>query len=55
LQVSSGSRVMDALWWNYSGDWGGYGTVDLVFQIAEERYRGERRNYLRIDDLRPAA
>ena len=55
LQVSSGSRVMDALWWNYSDDWGGYGTVDLVFQIAEERYRGERRNYLRIDDLRPAA
>ncbi len=55
LHVSSGSRSIDALAWNYPGEWGGYDTVDLVFQLAEDSYRGERRNYLRVDDLRPAA
>ena len=54
LQVSSGSGSVDALAWNYAGDWGGYDAVDLVFQLAEDSYRGERRTYLRIDDLRPA-
>ncbi len=54
LQVSSGDRSVDALAWNYAGDWGGYDAVDLVFQLAEDSYRGERRTYLRIDDLRPA-
>ena len=54
LQVSSGSRSVDALAWNYAGDWGGYDAVDIVFQLAEDSYRGERRTYLRIDDLRSA-
>ncbi len=54
LRVSSGGSSIDALAWNYPGDWGGYETVDLVFQLAEDSYRGERRPYLRIDDLRPA-
>ena len=54
LRVSSGGRSIDALSWNYAGDWGGYETVDIVFQMAEDSYRGERRPYLRLDDLRPA-
>ena len=54
LQVSGGGRSIDALAWNHPGDWGGYEAADLVFQLAEDRYRGERRPYLRIDDLRPA-
>ena len=54
LQVSSGERTIDALAWNHAGGWGGYESVDLVYQLAEDRYRGERRTYLRIDDLRPA-
>lgn len=54
LKVSSGGRSIDALAWNYPGEWGGYATADLVFQLAEDNYRGERRPYLRIDDLRPA-
>ena len=55
LSVSSGGRTIDALSWNHSGGWGGYRAADLVFQLAEDSYRGERRPYLRIDDLRPAA
>jgi single-stranded-DNA-specific exonuclease len=55
LQVSDGQRTIDALQWNAPGGWGGYGFVDLVFQPVEDRYRGESRIYLRIDDLRPAA
>ena len=54
LNVSSGKRSVDALSWNHAGDWGGYSVVDLVFQLAEDRYRGESRTYLRIEDLRPA-
>ena len=54
LNVSSGGRSVDALSWNHGADWGGYSTVDLVFQLAEDRYRGESRTYLRIEDLRPA-
>ena len=54
LQVSSGQRTVDALWWNFPGEWGGYGSVDLVFQLVEEHYRGETRTYLRVEDLRPA-
>ncbi len=54
LRVSSGGRSIDALAWNYPGEWGGYEAADLVFQLAEDNYRGERRPYLRVDDLRPA-
>ena len=54
LRVSSGGRSIDALAWNHPGDWGGYETADLVFQLAEDSYRGERRTYLRVDDIRPA-
>jgi len=54
LHVSSGGRSVDALSWNHAGDWGGYNAVDLAFQLAEDRYRGESRTYLRIEDLRPA-
>ena len=54
LHVSSGGRTVDALHWNHPGTWPGYETVDLVFQLAEDSYRGERRTYLRIEDLRPA-
>ena len=54
LNVSSGGRSVDALSWNHGADWGGYNAVDLVFQLAEDRYRGESRTYLRIEDLRPA-
>lgn len=54
LSVSSGDRTIDALSWNHSGGWGGYQAADLVFQLAEDSYRGDRRPYLRIDDLRPA-
>ena len=54
LRISSGGRSIDALAWNHPGDWGGYETADLVFQLAEDSYRGERRTYLRIDDIRPA-
>ena len=54
LRVSSGNRSIDALAWNYAGDWGGYEAADIVFQLAEDSYRGERRPYLRLDDVRPA-
>lgn len=54
LNVSSGGRNVDALSWNHPSDWPGYSTVDLVFQLAEDRYRGERRTYLRVEDIRPA-
>ncbi len=54
LQISSGGRSIDALAWNHPGNWGGYDAVDIAFQMAEDSYRGERRTYLRIDDLRPA-
>lgn len=54
LRVTGGGRSIDALAWNHPGDWGGYEAADLVFQLAEDSYRGERRPYLRIDDLRPA-
>lgn len=54
LNVSSGGRSVDALSWNHGAEWGGYSAVDLVFQLAEDRYRGESRTYLRIEDLRPA-
>ncbi len=54
LNVSSGGRAIDALSWNHQSGWPGYSTVDLVFQLAEDRYRGESRTYLRIEDLRPA-
>ncbi len=54
LRVSSGGRSVDALSWNHAGPWGGHATVDLVFQIAEDNYRGETNTYLRIEDLRPA-
>ena len=54
LRVSSGGRSIDALAWNYPGDWGGYEAADIVFQLAEDNYRGERRPYLRVDDIRPA-
>lgn len=54
LNVSSGGHTVDALSWNHPNDWGGYPTVDLVFKLAEDRYRGETRTYLRIEDLRPA-
>ena len=54
LRVSSGGRSIDALAWNYAGDWGGYEAADIVFQMAEDSYRGERRPYLRLDDIRPA-
>ena len=54
LHVSSGGRSVDALSWNHAGGWGGYNVVDLVFQLAADRYRGESRTYLRIEDLRPA-
>lgn len=54
LRVNSGGRTIDALSWNHGATWPGYDQVDLVFQIAEDSYRGERRNYLRIEDLRPA-
>ena len=54
LQVSSGGRSIDALSWNHAGQWAGYEVVDLAFQLAEDSYRGERRTYLRIEDLRPA-
>jgi len=54
LRVSSGGRSIDALAWNYAAEWGGYEAADIVFQLAEDRYRGERRPYLRLDDLRPA-
>ena len=54
LNVSSGGRSVDALSWNHKAGWGGYNAVDLVFQLAEDRYRGESRTYLRIEDLRPA-
>ena len=54
LRVSSGGRSIDALAWNHPGDWGGYEAADIVFQLAEDSYRGERRPYLRLDDVRPA-
>jgi len=54
LRVSSGGRSIDALSWNYTGEWGGYDAADIVFQLAEDSYRGERRPYLRLDDIRPA-
>lgn len=54
LHVSSGGRSVDALRWNHPGTWPGYEIVDLVFRLAEDSYRGERRTYLRIEDLRPA-
>ena len=54
LNVSSGGRSIDALRWNHPGDWGGSDSVDLVFRLAEDNYRGERRTYLRVEDLRPA-
>lgn len=54
LRVGSGDRSIDALSWNYAGSWGGYEAADLVFQLAEDSYRGERRPYLRVDDIRPA-
>ena len=54
LRVSSGDRTIDALAWNYAAEWGGYEAADIVFQPAEDSYRGERRPYLRLDDLRPA-
>jgi len=54
LNVVSGGRSVDALSWNHPSDWAGYSTVDLVFKLAEDRYRGESRTYLRIEDLRPA-
>ncbi len=54
LNVSSGGRSVDALSWNHAAHWGGYTAVDLVFQLAEDRYRGESRTYLRIEDMRPA-
>ena len=54
LHVSSGGCTVDALRWNHPGNWPGYETVDLVFRLAEDSYRGERRTYLRIADLRPA-
>ena len=54
LRVSSGGRSIDALAWNYAAEWGGYEAADIVFQLAEDSYRGERRPYLRLDDLRPA-
>ena len=54
LRVSSGGRSIDALAWNYVGDWGGYDAADIVFQMAEDNYRGERRPYLRVEDIRPA-
>ena len=54
LRVSSGGRSIDALAWNYTGEWGGYEAADIVFQLAEDSYRGERRPYLRLDDIRPA-
>ena len=54
LSVSSGGRTIDALSWNHPHAWGGYDVVDLVYQLAEDRYRGESRTYLRIEDMRPA-
>lgn len=54
LRVTGGSRTIDALAWNHAGGWGGYDAVDLVFQRIEEKYQGEPRTYLRIEDLRPA-
>lgn len=54
LNVESGGRKVDALSWNHPAEWPGYSTVDLVFQLAQDRYRGESRTYLRIEDLRPA-
>ena len=54
LSVSSGGRTIDALSWNHDREWGGYHAVDLVYQLAEDRYRGESRAYLRIEDMRPA-
>ncbi len=56
LQISAGngSGAVDALYWNHPGEWGGYSAVDLVFQLVNDRYRGENRTYLRIDDWRPA-
>ncbi len=54
LNVASGGRTIDALSWNHQGDWPGYSTVDLVYQLAADHYRGESRTYLRIEDLRPA-
>ncbi len=54
LRVSSGGRSIDALSWNYAGEWGGYEAADIVFQLAEDSYRGERRPYLRLDYIRPA-
>lgn len=54
LHVASGGRTVDALSWNHPSEWPGYSTVDLVFQLAEDRYRGESRTYLRVEDLRPS-
>lgn len=54
LLVRSGGRTSDAIAWNYQGGWGDYDSVDLVFQLAEENYQGERKTYLRVADLRPA-
>lgn len=55
LNVTNGGRAVDALSWNHPSDWPGYASVDLAFQLAEDRYRGESRTYLRIEDVRPAA
>jgi single-stranded-DNA-specific exonuclease len=54
LRVGSAQRGVDALWWNFPGEWSGQTSVDLVFQLVEDWYRGERRTYLRVEDLRPA-
>jgi single-stranded-DNA-specific exonuclease len=54
LRVGSAQRGVDALWWNFTGEWSGQTSVDLVFQLVEDWYRGERRTYLRVEDLRPA-
>ena len=54
LRVDGNGHAIDALSWNHPGQWGGYDAVDLVFQLAENSYRGERRTYLKIADLRPA-
>ena len=54
LEVTDGRRAVDALSWNHGAEWGGYDAVDLVFRLAEDSYRGVRKTYLRIEDLRPA-
>ena len=56
LVVSSGGgREIDALSWNYPPGWGGYERVDLVFRLAQDRRGRQLRQYLKIEDLRPAA